>query len=166
LNSIKSYPNSKPYLNSIFHWDMADPWSKCPIQKLCQIFNSTFMKIVIFFEVSKYFSKKFHFCIFEKFFQKREFPSGAASPRAGPNRSTGRPVLPSPPYATARWTPAPSRSHMSAASPLSGRACQPDLCASSPVYPWSRNPCVSHPFPLSLHSPPAGPPTSATTPIP
>jgi hypothetical protein len=122
----------------------------------------------IFSKFLSIFPRIFHFCIFGKFFGKRKkgisFLGRFA--RVGPNRSTGQPALLSSPHATARWTPVPSRSHASATSPLSGRARQPYPHASLPVYPWSRNPRVSHPFPLLLHSPPAGALASATTPVP
>jgi hypothetical protein len=35
---------------------MVDLWSKCPIQKLCQLFKSTFLQISYFLEVPRYFS--------------------------------------------------------------------------------------------------------------
>jgi hypothetical protein len=53
---FKFSSNSSPKIKYIFHPNMVNLWSKCPIQKLWQIFKSIFMPNFTFFGCPQYFS--------------------------------------------------------------------------------------------------------------
>jgi hypothetical protein len=55
INSIKSILNLE--ISSDFDLNSVDLWSKCSIKKLRQTSKSILRKILIFFEVPKYFSQ-------------------------------------------------------------------------------------------------------------
>jgi hypothetical protein len=106
---------------------MVDRWSKCPIQKLCQIFKSTFRQSFIISEVPNYFIRfiftpEYLEIDLEK--ENRFFLCGPLSAALAQSREATSPLpFPLSPVA-AKWAPCARVAHRLETLSLRGPTCQ------------------------------------------